>query len=551
MSLFGPKSKEYGDLNRKSINELNTTVEEQEKELQTPFAGSAPGLVPASDETTQAKYLRGDGEWGTPAGGGGGTEDYEELANKPAIDGTTLDKNSTAEGLGLAKKTDIPAVPTKTSDLTNDSGFITDSDVPTKTSELTNDSGFVTDSDVPTKTSELTNDSGFITDSDVPSKTSELTNDSGFITDSDIPGDFDGSNAGLVPVPSSGDEDKFLKADGSWDTPASGGDSGIIPGYIDVVTITTINDFIAATNKLHTIGEDIPTVTDRTFGSAFVVYAENRYHVFDCPRPSFNLGTQRYGNRYLQTKIKTINDLDVSMGTKCYGGDETPLYSQHASLGESVYSQNEWRDDLYTNRMDDPNKEIEIFVTAGSVIYTGHGGYTDYVDNIVEVPLSGTYFYSDAAKTQKITPEEGKYYLDIPTGDIYYYDGTDFVLKEKNTPDVYNVTLESGVTGFIKCEKDTNDFINISGAVSLATPITTSRVKLASNINADYVCGNDGYDWCGFWAIGVDSNFNAHMVDVRVFGSGNIWAYPAGDGASISMILISSNYRPDVFVRTA
>lgn len=45
------------------------------------------------------------------------------------------------------------AVPTKTSDLTNDSGFITASDIPT----------------IPTKTSQLTNDSGFITAADIPS----------------------------------------------------------------------------------------------------------------------------------------------------------------------------------------------------------------------------------------------------------------------------------------------------------------------------------------------------------------------------------------------
>ena len=83
----------------------------------------------------------------------------------------------------VADITDL-SLPTKTSDLTNDSGFITQSDVPSKTSELTNDSGFITQSDVPDKTSELTNDSGFITLNDIPTiptKTSELTNDSGFI----------------------------------------------------------------------------------------------------------------------------------------------------------------------------------------------------------------------------------------------------------------------------------------------------------------------------------------------------------------------------------
>lgn len=72
----------------------------------------------------------------------------------------------------LTDKPTIPAVPTKTSELTNDSGFITANDipaaqeVPTKTSDLTNDSGFITASDIPTiptKTSDLTNDSGFIT----------------------------------------------------------------------------------------------------------------------------------------------------------------------------------------------------------------------------------------------------------------------------------------------------------------------------------------------------------------------------------------------------
>lgn len=86
--------------------------------------------------------------------------------------------------------TDQPSIPSKTSDLTNDSGFITSADLPTKTSDLTNDSGYITSSDIPaipSKTSDLTNDSGFITSANVPTKTSDLTNDSGFI--SSIPTD--------------------------------------------------------------------------------------------------------------------------------------------------------------------------------------------------------------------------------------------------------------------------------------------------------------------------------------------------------------------------
>lgn len=77
------------------------------------------------------------------------------------------------------------ALPTKTSNLINDSGFITKSSLPTKTSELTNDSGYITSASLPTKVSDLENDSGFITVSSLPTKVSDLTNDSKFITESD------------------------------------------------------------------------------------------------------------------------------------------------------------------------------------------------------------------------------------------------------------------------------------------------------------------------------------------------------------------------------
>ena len=107
----------------------------------------------------------------------------------------SLDGYATEDFVGKAiSAIDIPTVPTKTSDLTNDSGFITINDVPevavpTKTSDLTNDSGFITINEVavPTKTSDLTNDSGFITLSDVPEVTiptnvSEFVNDAKYLT---------------------------------------------------------------------------------------------------------------------------------------------------------------------------------------------------------------------------------------------------------------------------------------------------------------------------------------------------------------------------------
>lgn len=55
-------------------------------------------------------------------GGSGGTSNYNQLTNLPKINGVTLQGNKTAEEYGLASASDVPS---KVSDLTNDSGFLT------------------------------------------------------------------------------------------------------------------------------------------------------------------------------------------------------------------------------------------------------------------------------------------------------------------------------------------------------------------------------------------------------------------------------------------
>lgn len=76
-----------------------------------------------------------------------------------AIPYTYKVKQTNASGQFTLVNHYVPAVPTKTSELTNDSGFITSSDIPTiptKTSELENDSGFVKTSEANTFTAEQT-----------------------------------------------------------------------------------------------------------------------------------------------------------------------------------------------------------------------------------------------------------------------------------------------------------------------------------------------------------------------------------------------------------
>lgn len=68
---------------------------------------------------TNIKTINGEsilGEGNLDISGGGGTTDYTQLTNKPQINSVELSGNKSLEDLGI---------PTKTSELTNDSGFLT------------------------------------------------------------------------------------------------------------------------------------------------------------------------------------------------------------------------------------------------------------------------------------------------------------------------------------------------------------------------------------------------------------------------------------------
>ena len=103
--------------------------------------------------------------------------EIERLANVSNYDDTEI-RNE------LKEKANNNDMPTKTSELENDSGFITKlPDVPNKVSELENDSGFVNEEYVNNKIEEAENnrEDKFAKTEDVPTKTSELENDSGFL----------------------------------------------------------------------------------------------------------------------------------------------------------------------------------------------------------------------------------------------------------------------------------------------------------------------------------------------------------------------------------
>lgn len=220
-------------------------------------AGTA-GLVPAPATTDTDKYLKSDGTWAEVQGGGGGTSNFNQLTNRPSYDNTTM-----------TGSTNIPKVPTATSELTNDSGFITSSALPTvndATLTITQNGtskGTFTANDADDTTIALTDTTYsagtgldltgttfsadttvLATKTDLDSKQDELTagdnvtieDESGALvisaTDTTY-SNFTGTDgtaagaAGLVPAPAVTDTDKYLKSDGTWATVQGGGGSAV------------------------------------------------------------------------------------------------------------------------------------------------------------------------------------------------------------------------------------------------------------------------------------------------------------------------------------
>lgn len=132
------------------------------------------GTLPEINADTSGKYLSNDGKKAYWAEVQTGTESKIDKIEVNGVEQPIVDKTVNI------------AVPTKTSDLSNDSGYITNEAL----------DGYATKAELPTKVSQLENDSKFINESaldgyaktaDIPTKTSQLNNDSGYITASNVP----------------------------------------------------------------------------------------------------------------------------------------------------------------------------------------------------------------------------------------------------------------------------------------------------------------------------------------------------------------------------
>lgn len=153
-----------------------------------------------------------------PTGGGeGGTSDYNVLANKPKLNGVEIAGNKTS--------TDYKIVSSEQGIENNGKflgvgvdGNVTPVDKPTYTADevgarpntwtpSAEDVGALSiDTEIPSKTSDLENDSGFITDDDIPEK---LPNPQKIIFTGAVSAEYDGSSQQTINIPTGGGSDPY------------------------------------------------------------------------------------------------------------------------------------------------------------------------------------------------------------------------------------------------------------------------------------------------------------------------------------------------------
>lgn len=187
------------------VPKYNTLVGELEASTAASDLGAAPVSGRSSQSTVQAVMNKISSDLATAEGQISSlSTDSHTHSNKAVIDkfndtGTGLtydgapisgavDSVNGQTGVVVLSASDVGALPSSTS-------------IPSKTSDLTNDSGYITASALPTKTSDLTNDSGFITSAALPTKTSDLTNDSNFVADASYvhtDNNYDATAKGIV-----------------------------------------------------------------------------------------------------------------------------------------------------------------------------------------------------------------------------------------------------------------------------------------------------------------------------------------------------------------
>ena len=247
--------------------------------------GELDTTLQSSFKTINGQSIVGSGNIEIQGGGSGGSITVD---SELSADSANPVQNSvvTAEfqKVNAAVSTVNGSIPKRTSQLTNDSGYITEHQsladyytkeqtnnlIPTKTSQLANDSGYLTEHQsladyytkeqtnnlIPTRISQLTNDSDYVNGADVdnridhkmPVNVSQLANDAGYLDRDDLNGSFKTINGESIV--------------GSGDIAVTAGGSIAVDAELSADSTNPVQNKII-TGRINELAAGIPTKTSQ------------------------------------------------------------------------------------------------------------------------------------------------------------------------------------------------------------------------------------------------------------------------------------------------
>ena len=315
-----------------------------------------------------------------------------------------------------------PAIPTKTSDITNDSGFITSAALPTKTSDLTNDSGFITNqvSNLANYYDQTAINSMFNALS-VPTKTSDLTNDSGFLTTSTLP-IASASSLGVVKI-------------GSGINVAADGTISAAVASLDWANITNKpTDVSYWTNDAGYItSADLPTKTsDLTNDSDFVTSADIPTKTSDLTNDSgfITNAVSNLTNYYKKSETYTQGEVNSLLSAIVIPTKTSDLTNDSNFVSDTDYA---------TASTGGVIKVGSGLAITNGVLSTTGGGVADAVEwsNVLNKPSDVSYWNNDAGYITSAA-------LPTKTSDLTNDSG--FLTSYTETDPIYSASPAAGIT---------------------------------------------------------------------------------------------------------
>ena len=247
--------------------------------------GELDTTLQSSFKTINGQSIVGSGNIEIQGGGSGGSITVDsELSADSANPVQNRVVTAEFQKVNAAVSTVNGSIPKRTSQLTNDSGYITehqsladyytkeqtDSLIPVRTSQLANDSGYLTEHQsladyytkeqtnnlIPTRVSQLTNDSDYVNGADVdnridhkmPVNVSQLANDAGYIDRDDLNGSFKTINGESIV--------------GSGDIAVTAGGSIAVDAELSADSTNPVQNKVI-TGRINELAAAIPTKTSQ------------------------------------------------------------------------------------------------------------------------------------------------------------------------------------------------------------------------------------------------------------------------------------------------